>query len=381
MSVYRHKDSPYYHYDFQFKGNRFHGSTGIKSKREAEAVERQEKDRVRQHIERTGRAGTSLRIDDICDRYWLEIGQHHVGKDTTERDLARLIEYFGPDKLLTDIVDDDVAKLVAWRRGHRIKDHRKKIPKNAPQLPLVSNATVNRSTTEALKKLFTRAKKAWRIRFHHEPDWKQHLLKEPEERVRELMPEEGASLDATARDDYRDIMDFAHASGLRLRECLLRWSEVNWEAKQIIKKGKGEKKITVPITSRFREILWPLRGHHPEFVFTYVAKRTRKEKGLIKGERYPITYNGLKTEWKRHRKRSGIADFRFHDFRHDFATKLLRKTGNLKLTQKGLNHSNIKTTTKYAHVLDQDIAEAIEAMQEDSEKSRNFSRSAPKKLA
>jgi hypothetical protein len=78
-----------------------------------------------------------------------------------------------------------VAKLVAWRRGHRVKDHRKEVPKSAPPLPLVSNATVNRSTTEVLKKLFTRAK-AWGIRFDREPDWKQHRLKEPQERVREL---------------------------------------------------------------------------------------------------------------------------------------------------------------------------------------------------
>jgi integrase len=174
-------------------------------------------------------------------------------------------------------------------------------------------------------------------------------------------------------------MDFADASGLRLNECLLRWSEVNWQGKQIIKKGKGGRKITVRITPLIRDILWPLRGHHSEFVFTYIAKRTREDR--IKGQRYPVTYNGLKTEWKRHRKRSGIENFRFHDKRHDFATKLLRTSKNLKLVQKALNHRNIKTTLKYAHVNDEEIAEAIEAMQEDREKSRNLSRSEPKKTA
>jgi integrase len=277
--------------------------------------------------------------------------------------------------LLTDIHDDDVTKLVAWRRGHRVTRHGKGKEKEAP---LLATATVNRSVTEPLKKLFTRAK-AWSVQFEAEPDWKKHLLPEPEERVRELMPDELTSLDATARDDYRDIMDFADASGLRLNECLLRWPEVNWQGKQIIKKGKGGRKITVRITPLIREILWPLRGHHPDFVFTYEAKRTRDDR--VKGQRYPITYNGLKTEWKRHRKRSGIENFRFHDKRHDFATKLLRKSKNLKLVQKALNHRNIKTTLKYAHVHDDEIAEAIEAMQEEREKSRNFSRSEPKKTA
>jgi hypothetical protein len=188
VSIYKHKDSPFYHYDFQLKGHRFHGSTGVKSKREAEGIERLEKARVRQQLEKAGKAKTSLRIDDVADRYWLEIGQYHAGKDTTERDLARLIEYFGPDKLLSDIHDDDTTKLVAWRRGHRVTRHGKGKKKEAP---LLAAATVNRSVTEPLKKLFTRAK-AWSVQFDAEPDWKKHWLPEPEERVRELMPEEQA---------------------------------------------------------------------------------------------------------------------------------------------------------------------------------------------
>ena len=293
-----------------------------------------------------------------------------------------MVDYFGADKLLTEIGDDEVTKLVAWRRGHRLNRYRKVNGKKVKdeEAPFVAPATVNRSTTEVLKKLFTRAK-AWGVKFDQEPEWKTHWLKEPEERVRELMPDELELLDSTAREDYRDILDFADASGLRLKECLLRWPEVNWQGKQIVKVGKGGRKVVVRITPLVRSILWPLQGQHPEFVFTYLAKRTRKDKGLIKDQRYPITYNGLKTEWKRHRARSGIKDFRFHDKRHDFATKLLRESKNLKLVQKALNHRNIKTTLKYAHVLDEEVGSAIEAMQENREKSRNLSRNAPKKLA
>ncbi|WP_371748367.1 tyrosine-type recombinase/integrase [Bradyrhizobium sp. CCBAU 53338] len=361
------------------KGHRFHGSTGVKNEREAQAIERVEKAKARKYVEAAGKAKASLRLDDVADRYWEEIGQHHVGSDTTERDLARLIEYFGPDKLLTDIDDDEVTKLVAWRRGQKVV-RRKKVDgrmKQDPEAPLVSPATVNRSTTEVLKKLFTRAK-AWRVQFDHEPDWKKHWLPEPEEITRELKPDELERFDATAREDYRDILDFADASGVRLNECLLRWSEVNWQGQQIVKQGKGGLKITVRITPLIRSILWPLQGHHSEFVFTYVAKRTRKDKCLVKGQRYPVTYNGLKTEWKRHRARAGVEGFRFHDKRHDFATKLLRDSKNLKLVQKALNHRNIKTTLKYAHVLDEEVGSAIEAMQEKREKSRNLSRSASK---
>jgi integrase len=241
--------------------------------------------------------------------------------------------------------------------------------KKAKSAPFIAPATVNRSTTEVLKKLFTRAK-AWGIRFDNEPNWKSHWLKEPQERVRELHGGEGDRLDDATRDDYRPIMEFASASGLRLNECLLKWPEVNWDTRRIEKPGKGGKRVSVPITDTVREILWPLRGHHEESVFTYVAIRTRKTQGLVRGQRYPITYNGLKSAWKRLRAAAGMADFRFHDLRHDFATKLLRDTGNLKLVQKALNHADIKTTTKYAHVMDEEVATALDRVQKSRRKSR-----------
>src|SRR5262249_42533613 len=148
-----------------------------------------------------------------------------------------------------------------------------------------------------------------------------------------------------------------------------RWSEIDWKARQITKLGKGGRRVTVPITATIRDILWPLRGHHPDFVFTYVCQRARG--GRSKGARYPLNYYGVQSCWQRVRKLAGVTGFRFHDHRHDFATKLLRETGNLKLVQKALNHRNIRSTLRYAHVLDSEVAEAMERVA----KSRNRSRS------
>ncbi len=309
-------------------------------------------------------AETSLQLDDIADRYWDEVGQHHAGSDNTDRDLARLVEYFGKTKLLTEITDDDVAKLVAWRRGHRVIRN-----KNAKSeaCPPISNATVNRSTTEVLKKLFTRAK-TWGVQFNHEPIWKKHWLKEPEERVRELHEDEAERLNNAMRDDYAPLFTFAHMTGLRQKEALLRWPQVNWATRQITLRGKGDKTITKRITDAVREILWPLRGHHPEAVFTYVAQRTRA--GWVKGARYPITISGLKTRWRRTRKAARVSDFRFHDFRHDYATKLMRQERNPKIVQKALGHADQKTTARYWHVFDDEVAAAEERLAESRKKSR-----------
>jgi integrase len=74
------------------------------------------------------------------------------------------------------------------------------------------------------------------------------------------------------------------------------------------------------------------------------------------------------------RTAAGIVGFRFHDFRHDLATKVLRETGNLKLVQRVLNHADIKTTARYAHVLDADVAAALDRVQKSRKKSRNLTR-------
>jgi integrase len=133
----------------------------------------------------------------------------------------------------------------------------------------------------------------------------------------------------------------------------------------------------VPITESIRDILWPLRGHHPDAVFTYVAVRNidkiikGKRYRFVAGERYPVTYSGVATAWQRLRKRAGVQGFRFHDHRHDLGTKVLRDTGNLKLVQRALNHSSIRSTVRYAHVLDEDVATALERYQNSRKIPRN----------
>lgn len=289
-------------------------------------------------------AKTSLLLQDMASRWWLEVGQHNTGAADAWHQLRLLIKFLGKCSLL-DINDNKVAELVAWRRGH---------PGRRGQLlsPFAVNATIKQ-----LKRLFTRAK-LWGVRFQHEPTWREHWLKEPEERVRELVGDERERLEAATREDYLPILRFAQVTGRRFRECLLRWPEVDWDAGEIRKRGKGGKLVGQKIIPAVHAILWPLRGHHPEMVFTFIASRDRD--GRKRGQRYPITKNGLKSHWRYLRKRAGMEDFRFHDFRHDVGTKLLRATGNLKLTQKALGHASIKTTMRYAHVLNDEVAEAME---------------------
>src|SRR5262245_47201905 len=277
VSLYRRPRSPYWHFDFYWRGHRFHGTTKATNKREAEKIEAAERERARGLVAQIDQAKTSLRLHDIASRYWTEHAQHLAGAPNTWTLLGILIEYFGKDMLITDVRDDDVAKLVAWRRGHRGR-------KDVAATTFISPHTVNHTTT-TLRKLFTRCK-LWDVRFAHEPKWTKQLLKVPTERVRELSDDEADRLDEAMRTDYVPFFDFAHATGWRLAECLLKWDEVNFTTGQIIRLGKGGKRLTRRITSDLYAILWPLRGHHPVFVFTFVSARGNH--GRVKGHRYPL---------------------------------------------------------------------------------------------
>lgn len=376
MSVYRDSRSPYYQFDFQHEGHRFHGSTKCTTRRDAEKFEAAELEKAKALVKATRRAKASLAIDDVADRLWNDSAQYDAEPKATETNLARLIEHFGPEKPLTEIDHRAAKDMVAWRRGQRVSRRGKRTKEQEQALPLVSNATVNRSATKVLQRLFSFAK-AEKAVFENEPDWGELLLPEPEERVRELKTEEADALDEAMRLDYEPFFDFVRASGMRLKECVtLRWSEVNFGTTQIVRLGKGRRRVVFPITPAVREILFPLQGQHGEFVFTYVAVYGNKRLGRVRGQRYPLTYTGAKTAWQRLRSGSGVKDFRFHDFRHDFGTKLLRDSGNLKLVQKAMNHRDIKSTLRYAHVLDEDVAVAVERLAESRKKSRSKLREA-----
>jgi integrase len=367
MSLYKRPRSPFYHYEFIVRGNRLRGSTGTSDKREAKAIEKAAHEDAIRAVPSTGKAATtSMRFSDVAVRYFDEVGQHLAGDgaDNCKRDLKRLHDYFGASKLLTAIDNDDIAKLVAWRRGQqqvRLKKIKGKLVQN-PKAPLITAATVNRSTTEVLKKLFIRARDTWGVKFDHWPKWGDHVLKEAAERVRELHEGEGEAIMEKVRDDYAPLIEFAHATGMRQKEAWsLEWSQVNFGTKLITTHGKGDRLVTKDINDEVRAIIWPLVGHHPTRVFTYIAKKTRD--GRVAGKRYPLTKEGVKTIWKRTRTKAGLDGgknrLRFHDLRHDFGTKLLRETGNLKLVQKALGHADVETTMRYAHVLNEEVASAV----------------------
>jgi hypothetical protein len=107
MSVYRPKDAsgkpktPFWHYDFsvkilgQGKAQRFHGSTGQKTRRAALQYE----DRLRE-LAALGQLTSSMTVGEACWRYWDEVGQHRRTAGDEAKNLEYISRFIGEETLV-----------------------------------------------------------------------------------------------------------------------------------------------------------------------------------------------------------------------------------------------------------------------------------------
>lgn len=322
--------SPYFYYDFQRDKRRFYGSTRCKTERKAQAFI----DRKIAAIEKGDYGKEEITLDAACLAYWTDKAMHKPSHKTTFYQLANLCTFLGKNKPLSAIGIKEFRDYIAARRTQ------------------VSPASVNRE--------WQLARRVWK---HIGPDyavkpidWGQLALAEPKERVRELKADEEARLFASLPDSLKPIVEFAILSGQRKSAVIgLRRDKINWRAGEatIINKGGGEH--TFPLSDSMIELLLeqPVVDGCP-FVFTYVCERPapkRKDRpARRKGHRYPFSAQGWDRKWRKALEDAGLPDFRFHDLRHTSATRIMRSTGNIKAASRLLGHTDIRTTSRYAHV-------------------------------
>jgi integrase len=345
MSVYRPANSRRYHYDFQFRGQRYHGSTGCESKTAAKEFERR-----RRHEAALGSsAKPPITLDEAAGLWWQARGRHHANAATEEGQLDTLTGLFGKTVLLGDLTFDTLERFISKRRAMKAKGRD----------ALISNATCNREI-ELLRRVCRYVEETYEVA---RIEWGKHLLKEPPERVRELWPAEEASLFEALDGDLAAVVEFAMLSGQRRTAVItLLWSKVdlvNARAEVLTKGGVWHK---FPLSPRMVAII----ANRPKVcaqIFTYVCERPSPPRGdrprRLKGERYPFSKQGWYRKWRKALKDAGIDDFRFHDLRHTAGSRITRSSGNIKVAQRLLGHTNISTTSRYAHVIEEDVRQAL----------------------
>lgn len=356
MTVYLHKNSPYWQYDFQVKGQRYCGSTHCESKSAAKDFERRKRNEIASGVQ----AKPDITIDEAFGNYWLLVGQHENNKVTTKSQLQRMKDAFGATTILRDVDRERIEKYIARRRGEKARN----------KDTLVSNATVNRET-QLLKRVIRRVPAKYA---KPEIEWDGIMLKEPKERTRELSADEETRLFAKLPDDLAAVVEFAMLSGQRRESVItLLWSKVYLTERRAEVRVKGGNWHSFPLSPRMVAIIANRPKVGPR-VFTYLCERSAPPRddrpARVKGERYPFSSEGWARKWKKAKTDAGVDDFRFHDLRHTAATRMVRVTGNLKTTQKLLGHSDIGTTARYAHADESDVFKALLAVEQSGEQPR-----------
>lgn len=345
MSTYRPTNSTVFVYDFVLRGVRYRGSTGCKTKRDADAFEARERARVQ--LAEKGRL-PEISLDVAAAQYEDQLRAERKWCRDAERWIGYLVEGIGPDRLLSEIGQDELRRHFARRAGR------------------VAASSVNREIDVA--------RPIWRMHedTHHvgKIKWGRLRYSVPDVVPRELYLDEEERLWEGLRPDLRDFVRFALLSGWRLTEVrTLRWADLSLREGVAVKRIKGGEIVSRPLSTDMLTII----ANQPKvgpFVFTYVCQKSRKAhidaKGRkhparLAGERYSFSADGWRKEWAAALEKAGIPSFRFHDLRHTRGTRILRHTGNLAAAQRALAHRNIKTTLRYAHAADDDVRRAYDA--------------------
>ena len=266
-----------------------------------------------------------ITLDKACAKWYEEYGQSLASANDALNKIQHLLNIIDGKILLSQISKMDVNHLVTtFTQNGR------------------SNATANRYLC-LLSSICTRAKERWDCRT---PDFKilSFRLKEPKENVKYFKDwQEIQKLIDSAAEHLRPIILTAVYTGLRRGRILsLTWDQIDWDNNQIVYIGKDGNPHSVPMVPPLKELLASIPQDH-EYVFTYAGHRV----------------SNIKHAWMSAFERAGIPYRSFHTLRHTTATWLLRETGNLRLVQTVLGHSNISVTTKYAHLVNNESQDAM----------------------
>jgi len=152
-------------------------------------------------------------------------------------------------------------------------------------------------------------------------------------------------------------------TGLRLSEATgLKWKHVELNTGKLsVKEGKGGKDRILWLPESDLELMcdWKERqfreaGSKLEYVFTSMSKGTL-------GNRLDNRY--VQDMVKRYGHKAEInTDVHPHMLRHTFATDLYRESGNIRLVQKALGHSQLSTTMIYTHIFDEELEGALKGL-------------------
>lgn len=140
-------------------------------------------------------------------------------------------------------------------------------------------------------------------------------------------------------------------TGLRRAELLnLKWENINFERAILTVRGDTAK------SGRTRYV--PLNTVALQALKDW--KKGNSSEGLIfSNKKTGEAFGHVKRSWGNIKKAAKIKNFRWHDMRHHFASKLVMAGADLNSVRELLGHSDIKMTLRYAHLAPEHKAKVV----------------------
>lgn len=215
----------------------------------------------------------------------------------------------------------------------------------------VEPASVNRDLTRlnAILRLAAKEKYIHQVPF----EYREVKFREPEGRLRVLSDEEQDNLMFHTEPLGMLLFQFALLTGFRLNEQLkLTWNQVHETRIQLHGPGtKTHRRRSIPMNDKIREILDEQRGQNRKWVFP--------NRG---GKNHWSEQNLYRDIWNPARDRAGLVNFKWHDFRHTFCSRLVERGANIVAVKELAGHRSIEVTMRYVHLAPEHLQSTMDLL-------------------
>jgi integrase len=169
-----------------------------------------------------------------------------------------------------------------------------------------------------------------------------------------LTAEEETRLLSGAPGWLKEVIIFALNTGLRQGEILaLQWQDIDFSRGMlVVMKSKNRERRTLPLNNTVFAMFAAKQatsGQHTGLVFTTSTGTPLKARYVVRA-------------FSKARSRAVIPDFRFHDLRHTFATRLAQKGVDLYKIQRLLGHKTAMMTQRYAHHSPESLRDGVHVL-------------------
>lgn len=155
-------------------------------------------------------------------------------------------------------------------------------------------------------------------------------------------------------DHIEPMVILAMNTGLRRGELFkLTWQDIDMRSNILTVRAanaKSSKVRHVPLNKTVLNVLTIWKEQHEAF------------SGLVFKNNKGTKFTDIKKAWHNLLEIADIVDFRFHDLRHHFASRLVMNKVSLNTVRDILGHANLATTLRYAHLSDDHRRDAVRSL-------------------